>query len=209
MPEPTTEPLALEATALRYAARTLPRDESAAFETRLAGDQSAREALAEAVRLSAAALGQESPAPDRSFRSMIRERLHAVTPGWLARRAYRGHPAAWAGIGAVVVAAAALIAVRLADAPAQSNTVAASALVAPVTTAPTDPPSLPAPAKADELATDHPTTVDANDDMRKAAEIWAELSTPDHVEKTHDDEARLHNRFKHLRPSTGLDSREP
>ena len=63
------------ATALRYAARTLPAAEAAAFEAQLAGDQSAREALAEAVRLSAAALGQDPPTPHRSFRAMINERL--------------------------------------------------------------------------------------------------------------------------------------
>src|SRR5438105_3935852 len=104
-------PLALEATALRYAASDLSSGEAAAFEERLAGDQSAREALAEAVRHSAAALGQQSPTPDRSFRALIHERLRPLRgwyAGWLARRAYRGHPLAWTGIGGGLVAAAML-----------------------------------------------------------------------------------------------------
>lgn len=201
MPEPTTEPLALEATALRYAARTLAQDENAAFEARLAGDQSAREALAEAVRLSAAALGQEPPAPDRSFRTLIRERVQSITPGWLMRRAYRGHPAAWACAGGIAVAAAALLALQLADAPAPMNTASTTPAAVPA-------PNPPPPAKTDETPVADPVA-EPNDDMRKAAEIWAELSTPDHVEKTHDDEARLQSRLKHLRPSQGLDSREP
>lgn len=199
MPEPT-EPLALEATALRYAARTLTPDEATAFESRLAGDQLAREALAEAVRLSAAALGQESPSPDRSFRSLVRDRLR---PGWLARRVYRGHPFAWAAAGATAVAAAALIAVQLSDAPpapAENATATLPHEAPPVAL-------FPAPAKHDEpLAADHPI---ADEDMRRTAEIWAELSTPDHVEKSHDDEAKLQERLKNLRPNSAFDSREP
>ncbi|MBX9580133.1 MAG: hypothetical protein K2X87_07470, partial [Gemmataceae bacterium] len=59
MPEPTADPLALEALALRYAAGRLSPAAAAAFEARLETDQAARDALAEAVQLSAAALGQE------------------------------------------------------------------------------------------------------------------------------------------------------
>jgi ferric-dicitrate binding protein FerR (iron transport regulator) len=69
MPEPT-----LQATALRYAAGDLTQAESAAFETRLTTDQDARDALAEAVRLSAAALGQELPLPRLEYRSPARPR---------------------------------------------------------------------------------------------------------------------------------------
>src|SRR5260221_14464201 len=95
---------ASSSTGMRFAAGDLPPRETAAFEVRLAGEQSARDALAEAVRLSAAALGQDAPAPDRTFRAMIRERLlRSWYPGWLARRAYRGHPLAWAGAGAAIV----------------------------------------------------------------------------------------------------------
>ena len=111
MPEPT-----LQSTALRYAARDLTPAESAAFESLLSRDQDARDALAEAVRLSAAALGQTPPAPDRSFRQAIYERL----AGWriLRRRAYRGHPVAWVALGAMAVAACTLIGLNLAESDA-------------------------------------------------------------------------------------------
>ena len=69
-------------------------------------DQDARDALAEAVRLSAAALASTPPAPDRAFRAAIRERLVGWTPAVARRRAYRGHPVAWAALGAAAVAAA-------------------------------------------------------------------------------------------------------
>src|SRR4051812_37911169 len=102
MPDPT-----LQATALRYAAGDLDPEEIAAFEALLGEDQDARDALAEAVRLSAAALGQKSPAPHPSFRAVTRARLELL--------GYRGRPVAWASLGAAVVAACALIAVSLAD----------------------------------------------------------------------------------------------
>ena len=120
MPEAPTEPLALEATALRYAARTLTPPETSAFEARLAGDQQARDALAEAVRLSAAAMKQVAPAPSSRLRSIIRARL-----------ARRGHPIAWIGLGAGIVAAAALFAVHLADHPSTSDTTVVGTSPAP------------------------------------------------------------------------------
>ena len=85
MREPRPDPSVLEATALRYAARDLSPAQCEAFEARLAGDQSARDALAEAVRLSAAALGRGSPPPDRGLRSLIRERIQGVQAfyGWM------------------------------------------------------------------------------------------------------------------------------
>jgi hypothetical protein len=194
MPEPTTAPLALEATALRYAARDLTPRETAEFEARLAVDQSARDALAEALRLSAAALDQEAPTPDRSLRAAIRSRLRS-----------RGHPIAWAGIGAGIMAAAALFGVQLADRPDSIRPVAAL------------PPASPAVAIAPEphlalhvaVPDEPPPAIENPDDMRKMAEIWAEFSTAEHVEKAHEDEARLQQLFQSLRPSTGLDSREP
>jgi hypothetical protein len=195
--------LALEATALRYAARSLPPVEIAAFEAQLAGDPSAREALSEAVRLSAAALGQESPAPDHSFRAMIREKLHPLRAwysGWLARRAYRGHPLAWTGIGGGIAAAALLAFQYSMTGPLPVPAAAANKLV------PTRPPTEPTPAAPDSSVASQQAPIKksvlvAHDDStRKAAVIWAELSTPEHVEKSHDDEARLHQRFKNFHP---------
>ena len=214
-PTPRPEPSVLEATALRYAARDLSPAQCEAFEARLAGDQSARDALAEAVRLSAAALGRGSPAPDRSLRSLIRERIQGVAPTWLARRVYRGHPLTWAGIGAAIVAAATVLGLELArpDSPSNSAEPAqVSAAIAPLTVPESNRASRPEEGRAFEAVAEEP-----HDDVRTAAEIWADLSTPEHVEKTHDDEAKLHLRFKNLhtnhplhstRPTSGFDSRE-
>jgi hypothetical protein len=183
MPEPATASTrTLEATAWRYAARELSPPEAAEFEARLAGDQSARDALSEAVRLSAAALGQDSPTPHRSFRSLILDRLRNT------RRAYRGHPAAWVGIGAAAVVAI-FLATQFHDADGsiagreQTHT-APSAVAVQISE------SVPA---AEQVRPDP-----HDDASRTAAEIWAELSTPEHVEKAHDDEARLHSHFKTL-----------
>lgn len=99
----------LAVTALRYAAGAMPPAEAEAFEARLGDDQVARDALAEAVRLSAAASGAPAPTPDPLVRQAVAERLH---PTWLSRlfprRPYRGHPAVWAGLGGGLAVAAAL-----------------------------------------------------------------------------------------------------
>jgi hypothetical protein len=219
MHEPSNgAPLSLESLALRFAARDLPPPEAEAFEARLAGDQSARDALAEAVRLSAAALGQEPPRPDRSFRAVIRARLRGAR--WLTRRAYRGHPLVWAGVGGGLVAAATLLALSLAGTASPESAQPSALAAAPA--APVLPPIEPAgdQSKMASACDGCPVVVHAaadspDDSTRTAAEIWAELSTPGHVEKTRDDEIRLHNLLKHLhaghpnhpmRTEIGLDS---
>jgi anti-sigma factor RsiW len=104
--------------ALRYAAGELAPDRAAAFEARLAADPAAREALAEAVRLSARALGQPPPAPDPLTRSAIRERLRpaaSVFARLFRRRPYRGHPLTWAGVGAGLAAGVLGVGIWLAD----------------------------------------------------------------------------------------------
>ena len=96
--------------ALRYAAGELPGPQAEAFEARLAHDAAAQDALAEAVRLSARALGQPAPEPDPLLRPMIAERL-APAPWWrglFRRRPYRGHPLTWAGLGASAAGSLAL-----------------------------------------------------------------------------------------------------
>lgn len=214
MPEPTADPLALEALALRYAAGRLSPAAAAAFEARLATDQEARDALAEAVHLSAAALGQEPPAPDRSFRAAIRERLRPLSGWgvrWLARRAYRGHPAVWAGLGAGAVAVATVVGLELAGGPpAPVETVQAplDALPLPVESAPHRPPVVPAPVAAVAPA---PRPVEAEPPALRAAEIWADLSTPEHVEKTRDDDAKFRQFLRDLpsRPTAGIDETIP
>ncbi|HEY2785231.1 MAG TPA: hypothetical protein VGJ05_09675 [Fimbriiglobus sp.] len=102
--------------ALRYAARDLSVLETAAFEVRLATDKSAQDALAEAVRLSAAALGRPTPVPMTGIRGLIADRISPVgtaVAGLFCRRAYRGHPMAWAGLGATAAAVAVTVGVWL------------------------------------------------------------------------------------------------
>lgn len=212
MPEPTPDPLALEALALRYAAGRLPPADAAAFEARLGDDQAARDALAEAVQLSAAALGQEPPAPDRSFRALIRDRLRKG-PRWLARRAYRGHPLTWAGLGAGVVAAATIVGLELA--PDRAVEPVRVAVLAPVPALPPEhqppPPEPSAPAAA---VAPRPVARPAEPEPAapSAAEIWADLSTPTQVEKAHEDDARLRQLLRDLhptRPTAGIEPEVP
>lgn len=110
MPDAPTPAPELAMLALRYAAGDLPAKEATAFEERLADDQPARDALAEAIRLSASAVGQPPPVPSGAVRIGVRDRLF---PTWLTRlfprRSYRGHPAAWATLGGTVAATTALL----------------------------------------------------------------------------------------------------
>ena len=113
---PPTDELPL--IALRYAAGELPPAEAAAFDARLAHDQEAREALGEAIRLSAAALDRPAPAPDPLVREAVREALRPTLLAWLfPRRPYRGHPLAWAGLGGAVAAGLTALGVWLGDPP--------------------------------------------------------------------------------------------
>jgi hypothetical protein len=205
---PPAEPT-LQATALRYAAGDLTPLEAAAFEARLAHDQEARDALGEAVRLSAAALGQAPPEPHRSFRAAIRERLVGWCPAWLARRAYRGHPLAWAGVGAVAVAACTLVGLSLADRePAPGEQLAPAAAVAPAPR-PAEPAPGPREAESFVAATPAPPCGDS------VAEIWANLSDTESVEKAHDDEMKWRQKLRDAgalhpgRPSATADPDRP
>jgi hypothetical protein len=207
-------PLLLQNIALRYAARDLNPNETASFETRLATDQVARDALSEAVRLSAAALGQSPPAPHSSFRAAIRERLLGWRPSWLARRAYRGHPLAWAGLGAATVAACVVLALSLAQSEQKNETPATTIAtsVQPGKTTGIDAGTVaPEPREAASETTmiapmprDHGVALaldNGNDDhpgKPSVAEIWAELSTPDHVEKAHEEELRWRHKLREM-----------
>jgi hypothetical protein len=84
------QPLTLQA--LLYASGRLAEADAAAFERRLAADQEACEALAEAVPLALALRGQAVSSPDPAYRARVRHRL--------VRPPVRGHPALWAGFGA-------------------------------------------------------------------------------------------------------------
>ena len=113
--KPADEPVspALTLQALLYAGGELGEAEAAAFERRLGGDQSAREALQNAVRLSLA-VTDSGMTPDPGWRDRARRRL--------LRRPSTGRPLIWAGIGA---AAALVVVTLLAPAPPMPPTVPA------------------------------------------------------------------------------------
>lgn len=114
---------ALAVAALKYAAGELGPVDAAGFELKLADDPEARDALEEAVRLSAAALGQPEFKPDPLYRDALVETLRP-TRSWMsrvfARRPYRGHPLTWTGAGAGVTAIAATVIVLTSQPPAPS-----------------------------------------------------------------------------------------
>jgi hypothetical protein len=225
------DPIFLQSLALRYAAGELTSCDSEAFEARLATDQAARDALSEAVRLSAAALGQPSPAPTTCLRATIRERLLGWSPAWLARRYYRGHPMVWAGVGALVVAFCTIIGLTQNNfEPAEALSPVMSVPTTPAQTATVDPANQapePRPHHTEEMATtvnpDHSIKSQGSCDdehgcKSSVAEIWAELSTPDHVEKMHEEELRWRHKLRDIgavhpgrpMPAAAInDSREP
>jgi hypothetical protein len=175
----------LQATALRYAAGDLPPSESEAFELLLATDEAAQDALAEAVRLSAAAIGQAAPAPTPSFRDRVRARV----------RASRGSPLAWAACGATAVAVATIVGLQLSHTePGKSPELQATPVAAP-----SPPPIAVAPEPRPVLLTIAPEMVPAT-----TAEIWAEFSTSERIQKAHDDELRRRQRMRDIRPPSGV-----
>lgn len=109
---------ALVLRALLYAGGELDDSDSAAFEARLAEDQSAREALAHAVQLTHTV--KQPARPDPGWRDRVRQRL-AGPSLWqrvVGKRSYRGHPALWTGLGA----AAAVLLMLVASPPAPTPT---------------------------------------------------------------------------------------
>lgn len=194
--------------ALRYAAGALSPIEAAAFEARLASDPQAREAVAEAVRLSAAVLHCPPPAPDPSFRAAARERLlRPRRPRWLSRRAYPGHPLLWAALGAAAITAFVLLATvlprpipALPNTPQEAPHPTDSTLVASEA-----PPSVtnfvPSPVDEEPLTTEVASQAPPTSEEHGAlsvAELWADMSTPERVEKARDDELRWRQKLRDL-----------
>jgi hypothetical protein len=109
------------------------------------------------------------------------------------------------------VAAATVLALQLSDSPHSVPGPASAATAGERAVAPAPRELSPAPVAVN--ANEPPTTEHAaappDDDMLRAAEIWAELSTPQHVEKAHDDEQKLHRHLKTLQHRHALDSHEP
>ncbi|MCZ2340191.1 MAG: hypothetical protein LC104_00160 [Bacteroidales bacterium] len=109
----------LALTALRFAAGELSAPATTAFAARVAADPLAQNALEEALRLSAAALGQSLPTPDPLVREGVRDRIR---PGFFSRifprRPYHGHPITWAGLGGSAAVVLTIFGVWLGESPA-------------------------------------------------------------------------------------------
>jgi anti-sigma-K factor RskA len=108
--------------ALLYSSGELEGEEAAKFEARLAVDQEARDAVAQAVQLSLTAAGERC-APDAAWREETKRRLMQRASLWqrlAGPRVYRGHPAVWSIFGAL----AASVVLSLMPAPVMHHSTA-------------------------------------------------------------------------------------
>lgn len=155
--------------AKRYAAGQLDDAAAAAFESRLAGDQEARDALCAAVCRLRAEAGRPDPLPNPNYRGRVRTRLREAglrqRPD--ARSRYRGHPAVWTLAGA---AAAALVLL----------------LIRPTAPETADRPDCPPCAEGQDATAPAPGTNVAADD----GEGWPELLSGKHLAQTLNEENR-------------------
>jgi hypothetical protein len=115
--------------AMLYAAGELDEVAAAAFERRLADDQTARDALCAAVRLRSALDDSAEPVPDPAYRKRVRQRLRA-SGTWrrvTSRTGYRWQPVLWslAGAAAAALVLSISVAPRRADSPASQSPVVA------------------------------------------------------------------------------------
>jgi hypothetical protein len=187
---PAAEAVALQA--LRYASGELDEAAAAAFERRLGDDQSAREALCQAVN-QCRTLTEQPVLPNPSYRAEVRRQLRR--PGWwegiFRRRAYHGHPLLWGVLGA-----AAAMALTLSPAGV------------PTSLPPQPLPSPPAQARAEEAvdppAIEEPPEAATTEDE---AASWAALHSTNRVAKAHDEEMRRRqrseDRHRLIRPPEG------
>jgi anti-sigma-K factor RskA len=157
--------------AMLYAAGELDDTAAAAFECRLADDQSVREALCAAVRLQRMSAGNPDLSPDPRYRERVRQRLR--TPTWrriAGRVGARGSPGAWALAGAAV-AAVMLLTLRHGFAPA-------------------DVARTPAPSSVEEVAKQLPTLPAEFDVAGGCLDEWPDLSGGQHLAQAVDEEIR-------------------
>lgn len=118
--EPDEPTLDLSAQALLYANGELAEGEAVAFEERLEVDQAARDALCQAVELSAALTGEQPAAPDPAYRQRVRlrlrqrrriSRLRTSSPGLLI------YLALWLALGAVAAVILMVFLAHMAETP--------------------------------------------------------------------------------------------
>jgi hypothetical protein len=192
------------ALALLYTNGELDAPEAAGFEARLGAEQSAREALCEAVQLTMTLGGASAPRPDPSYRERVRDQLLSTTArtapvsnGWwsglLRPRLYPGHPALWALGGAL---AAVLVVGFALPRPSSAKTeIASSRTPAPNHASP--------PTQEAEEGTERDPAELEQDPSTEMVHVWAELHTSEHLVRVHDEEQRRRHRVEEHR--TGRD----
>lgn len=179
----------LAAQALLYVSGEMSHSESATFERRLAEDQCAREALAQAVPFVRWFDGKEGLHPTGRYRDGVRQRL--LPPKSQSPRNYPGHPLLWGGLGAAAALLLVFTLPRIHD-PLKT--------MAPAETSPSDQvatphqPSAPRPAQNEDMAPD-------------VAEVWAELRTSDHLRIAHEEENRRKARRAEEKRPAPIDER--
>lgn len=166
----------LPALALLYAAGELEQAEAAEFEKRLADDQAAREALAQAVYLARSLAGQQPPTPDPAYRAEVRRRLRP--PGFwrrlLAPRLYPGHPALWTGVGAAAAIAFTLAVMHAPESRGRDP------IPVPIAVERPEPAAVPRPADTTSAA--------------DVAKVWAALHNSEHLARAREEEIRRRGR---------------
>lgn len=198
--------------AMLYAAGELDRPTTAAFEARLANDQAAREALAEAVRLTTALFAPQNAQPNRAYRRVVRQKLGLAYICELQRRQrfWQHTSAALAALSAVLLLVVQFWSKSLEKSAAESFVQAIpelDRLVLP-TVSPIEPLTMasrslpantpPAPPKAD--AVDR-LLADPN-----AAVIWAKIPWSGHIEKATQQKQRRLQWQQRMRSCDGSDA---
>jgi len=179
MPD-SADPLVLNA--MLYASGELDASAALAFEERLADDQSARDALAQAVQLSLILSGRPQR-PDSAYRDRVRDAVSRVSWwAWLCKpRLRRGPTFAWVGLGS----AAAVLFMFLSE-PTPVPTFEPEVVVAK--TAESVTPPVVAPVEQVAVQTEPMEVVpETNSDM---ASMWEEMSNTDRLQRVHDEEQR-------------------
>jgi len=175
--------------ALLYAGNELDRDAAELFEERLATDQAARDALANAMQLTLLVAGRPTK-PDPQYREEVRSRFSH--PSWWGRfwkpRIRRGPALAWVAVGGIAAS------VAIACWPIQP-------LPSPVTEPvvievverlpePTIEAVVPIAVPTEQVADATPIPTPMGDMTSDAAAMWEEMSNSDHLQRVQEEELR-------------------
>jgi hypothetical protein len=182
-----------------FAAGELDGLAAAGFEAQLATDPAAQEALIQAVALHELLTGPPRP-PRKDYRAVVRQQVTARRSWWnrlAGRRISTGHPAAWGLLGAA--AAALLFLVLPSGAPDLPPPVDSASLpVVGVVAVPPEPAVVGEEETTVVIAVPEPESATDN-----PAEVWADLTNMDHLQRAHEEHMRRRTRSTE-RPGSSL-----